>query len=299
MILQESSQVGSSSGGSLVLIRPQDVVTEDCNRIDSSLSSVQTMETDSGLCETEGKTPPAELFKQDDKSNRPVSPVTNIPTIEEDHIDEQSCIFQETVIAPSLTNSNTVTVGQQEVTKDKEELPVDQYFPQGQPMNQDQQPMDEHNHSMDQHVCTAHHDTQSMDVDVQSINQDNESIDQKCQEKHSLDQDSEGHDNPFSQLLLFSDSDDTVPLKKSKKKWRKTKSEPPARGRRKKTERKTPDSFVAVRFSSPELRQRLEVVQQHMVEMDKKLKPTLIPLVKLHTTVMTLQLNNDASLTAK
>lgn len=281
------------------MIRPQDVVTEDCNRIDSSLSSVQTMETDSGLCETEGKTPPAELFKQDDKSNRLVSPVTNIPTIEEDHIDEQSSIFQETVVAPSLTNSNTMTMGQQEVTKDKEELPVDQYFPQGQPVNQDQQPMDENNHSMDQHECSAHHDTQSMDVDVQLINQDKESIDQKCQEKHSLDQDSKDHNNPFSQLLLFSDSDDIVPLKKSKKKWRKTKSEPPARSRRKKTERKTPDSFVAVRFSSPELRQRLEVVQQHMVEMDEKLRPTLIPLVKLHTTIMTLQLNNDTSLTAK
>lgn len=113
------------------------------------------------------------------------------------------------------------------------------------------------------------------------------------------DQDSKNDDNPFSNLLLFSDDNsDTVPVKTFKKQ-RKAKSKPPSGSRRKKTERVIPDSFIAVRFSSPELRQKLGSVQRHMVEIDNNIKPTLIPLVKLHITLMTLRLNNDANLIDK
>lgn len=303
MILQESSQVDFSSGGSLVLIKPQDVVTDDCNHIDSSPSSAQTVETNAGMCETEEKTPPVELFKQGDKMNHSTLPAAGGSSIKgSDHsnavIDERS---QETALPsshPSLAN-NSVTVDQQETARDKAESPVDQCLTQEDLVNQDEQPMDHDVHSTHQYEHSTNPDVQTVDTDIQSINQDKESIDQR----RSSDQDVEDDDdNPFSQLLLFSESenDDAVPLKTTKKKkQRKARSKLPAGGKRKKTERKIPDSFVAVRFSSPELRHKLELVQQHMVEIDKKVKPTLIPLVKLHITLMTLRLNNDPTLTEK
>ena len=97
--------------------------------------------------------------------------------------------------------------------------------------------------------------------------------------------------NPFSNLLLFSDSENDNPVtsKAAKRKERKIKS----KQKPKKPERRIPDSFVAVRFSSPEIKAKLQLAQQSMVESDKKLKPTLISLVKLHITLLTLQLSNE------
>lgn len=286
MDIQESSQVDSSTGGSLNLIKPQDVITDGSNPIDSNLSSVQTMETNSGVCETEGKTPSEVLFEQENRS-------LVLSDAKDINIDET---LQETSIPLSdisLANSNSV------VAK-KDRLPVDQSIPQGDSVGQDELCMGQDIHSIDQQRHSTDQDVQPMDVDMQSVNQDKESSDQGCQENQLLDQDSED-DNPFSHLLLLSDSDnnDNIPLKTSKKKCRKAKPSSGGGGSRRKAERITPDSFVAVQFSSPELRHKLELVQQHMVKMDKKLKPTMIPLVKLHVTLMTLQLNNDESLIEK
>lgn len=293
LTVQEPSQVDSLSGGSLVVIKPQDVVTEDTNPIGSSLCSVQTVETNSGTCETEGKTPPATVIKQN-KSNRFVLPADDDGTGD---IDGPSHVFQETfypllgVIAAN--GNNSVMISQK--AENKDDFPVGhQSLPQEESVDQDEH---ENVHFTDQHKHLLACDVPPVDTDIQSINQEEESVDR---EQQSLDQDSEDNDNPFSHLLLFSDDDtDSKPLKASKKKqWRKAKSKPPNDGRRK-TERITPDSFIAVRFSSPELRHKLGVVQQHMIEIDKKLKPTLIPLVKLHVTLMTLRLNNNTSLIEK
>ena len=345
MILQESSQVDSSSGGSLVLIRPQDVVTDDCNQIDSSLCSAQTVETNSGICETEGRTPPTGSFKQGNKSNCSTLPGAIDSTVEglektDVDIDDWSHVFQETALPlfdHSFTNTNTVIVDQRQVTEAKEELSLVKHcLSQEDSVNQGKQ-SDSHS------TVTTDHNLLSVDIDIQSIDpekkssdqykesvdqdkepigqdkepfnqykkavdRDKESVDQNegsvnqyCQKVHSLDQNSEDDENPFSHLLLFSDNDsiDGVSQTTSKKKRRKMKSKLSTRGMKKKTDRKTPDSFVAVRFSSPEPRHKLGLVQQHMVEIDKKLQPTLIPLVKLHITLMTLQLNNDTTLTEK
>ena len=305
MILDESSQVDSSSGGSLVLIKPQDVVAGDTNRIGSNLCSAQTVETNSGVCETEGKTLPATMIEQN-KSNRFVLPAANDGTDDKD-VDEPSQMFQETLyplLGVVLANSNSsVTISQQKA-ENKDNLPIGhQSLSQEDSMNQDEKDV----HSIDQHKhLQLAHDVPPVDTDTQTINQDNDPVDQDKesinQEQQSLDQDHEDNDNPFSHLLLFSDNDNTddKPLRASKKKqWHKAKPKPPVGGRGKKTERVTPDSFVAVRFSSPELKHKLEVVQQHMTEMDKKLKPALIPLVKLHITLMTLRLSNDTSLIEK
>jgi len=96
--------------------------------------------------------------------------------------------------------------------------------------------------------------------------------------------------NPFSTLLLSSDSENDNPStsKATKRKERKIKS----KQKPKKPERKIPDSFVAVRFSSPEIKAKIQLAQQSMVESDKKLNPTLISLVKLHVTLLTLQLSD-------
>ena len=344
MILQESSQVDSSSGGSLVLIRPQDVVTDDCNQIDSSLCSAQTVETNSGICETEDRTPPTGSFKQGNKSNCSTLPGAIDSTVEglektDVDIDDWSHVFQETALPlfdHSFTNTNTVIVDQRQVTEDKEELSLVKHC-----LSQEDS-VDQGKQSDSHSTVTTDHDLLSVDIDIQSIDpekkssdqykepidqdkepigqdkepfnqnmkavdQDKESVDQNegsvnqyCQKVHSLDQSSED-ENPFSHLLLFSDNDsiDGVSQTTSKKKRRKMKSKSSTHGMKKKTDRKTPDSFVAVQFSSPELRHKLGLVQQHMVEMDKKLQPTLIPLVKLHITLMTLQLNNDTTLTEK
>ena len=320
MMLQESNQVDSSSGGSLVLIRPQDVVTDDCNRIDSNLYSAQTVDINSSICETEGRTPPVGSFKQGNEGNGSVLPAAIESAVERSAkhddvgIDEWSHVFQETTLPlfdHSLANTDAVIVDQQQVTKDKEDsslveqcLSVDQGK---QSANEDSQskvsidcdllPMDIDMQSINQPVDQ---DKEVVDQDKEPIDQDEETAGQDCQEAHSLGQNSEDDENPFSHLLLFSDNDnDAVPQTTSKKKQRRAKSKPHTGDKRKKTDRKIPDSFVAVRFSSPELRHKLGLVQQHMVEMDKKLQPTLIPLVKLHITLITLQLNNDASLTDK
>jgi len=97
--------------------------------------------------------------------------------------------------------------------------------------------------------------------------------------------------NPFSNLLLFSDSENDNPStsKAAKRKGHKIKS----KQKPKKPERKIPDSFVAVRFSSPEVKAKIQLAQENMVESDKKLKPTLISLAKLHVTLLTLQLSNE------
>ena len=322
MMLQESNQVDSSSGGSLVLIRPQDVVTDDCNRIDSNLYSAQTVETNSSICETEGRTPPVGSFKQGNDSNGLVLPAAIESTVERSAkhdvgIDEWSHVLQETALPlfdHSLANTDAAIVDQQQVTKDKEDSSlVEQCLSQGDSVDQGKQSVYEEGHSKVSTDC----DLLPMDIDMQSINQpvdqdkevvdqdkepidqDEETAGQDCQEAHSLDQNSEDDENPFSHLMLFSDNDSNAVPQTSKKKRHKAKSKPHTGGKRKKTDRKIPDSFVAVRFSSPELRHKLGLVQQHMVEMDKKLQPTLIPLVKFHITLITLQLNNDASLTDK
>ena len=274
------------------MIKPQDVVTDDTNPIGSNLCSVQTAETNSGACETEGKTPPATVIKQK-KSNCIV-----LPADDNDGTDDRpSHVFQETLY-PLLgvvagNGNNSVMTSQQQV-ENKDNFPVGyQSLPQ-----EDSMDHDEHKdvHSTDQHKHLLACDV-LVDTDVQSINQEEEFVDQ---EQQFLNQDSEDNDNPFSHLLLFSDDNtDSKPLKASKKKRRhKAISKLPSDGRRK-TERITPDSFIAVRFSSPELRHKLEIVQRHMTEIDKKLEPTLIPLVKLHVTLMTLRLNNDTSLIEK
>ena len=326
MMLQESSQVDSSSGGSLVLIRPQDVVTDGCNRIDSSLCSAQTLETNSGICETEGSTPPVGSFKQGNESNVSTLPAANESTVERSAkhdgvgIDGRSHVFQETTLPlsdHSLANTDTVIVDQQ--VKEDSSL-VEQSSSQEDSVDQGKQSAHEDSPSKVSIDC----DLQAMDIDMQSINQpidqdkdvvdqdkeptdqdeepadqNEETVDKDSREAHTLGQNSEDDENPFSHLQLFSDNNDTVPQTTSKKKRCKAKSKPYTGDKRKKTDRKIPDSFVAVRFSSPELRHKLGLVQQHMVEVDKKLRPTLIPLVKLHITLMTLQLNNDASLTDK
>ena len=268
------------------MIRPQDVVTDDTNPIGSNLCSVQTVETNSGTCETEGKTPPATVIKQN-KSNRFVLPADDDGT---DDIDGASHVFQE------KTNGNNSVMMSQQQTENKDNFPVDhQSLPREDSVDQHEH---EDVHSTDQHKHLLACDMLLVDTDVQSLNQEEMSVDQ---EQQSSDQDSEDNDNPFGHLLLFSDDNtDSKPLKASKKKQRcKARSKPPSDGKTTSTGRIIPDSFIAVRFSSPELRHKLEVVQQHMTELDKKLKPTLIPLVKLHVTLMTLQLNNDTNLIEK
>ena len=283
------------------MIKPQDVVTGDTNRIGSNLCSAQTVETNSGICETEGKIPPVTVIKQN-KSDHFVLPVAADGTDDKDvDNDEPSHVFQETfypLLGVVVANGNSsVTTGQQKA-ENRDNLPVGDQ--QEDSVNQDER---EDGHPIDQHKHLVARDLPPVDTDMQSINHDEESVDQ---DKESVNQeqwqDSENSDNPFSHLVLFSDNDDSdgKPLKASKKKQRcKTKSKPLGGGGSKKTERIIPDSFIAVRFSSPELRHKLEVVQQHMTEMDKKLKPTLIPLVKLHVTLMTLRLNNDGTLIEK
>ncbi|XP_065885903.1 A-kinase anchor protein 7-like [Dysidea avara] len=123
------------------------------------------------------------------------------------------------------------------------------------------------------------------DNETMTVDEDNEIHDEDV---HSSDEDTS---NPFSNLLLFSDSENDNPVtsKAAKRKEHKIKS----KQKPKKPERRIPDSFVAVRFSSPEIKAKLQLAQQSMVESDKKLKPTLISLVKLHITLLTLQLSNE------
>jgi len=293
-ILQESSQVDSPSGGSLVVIKPRNVVTHDSNRIESTLFSAQTYKTNAGLRGMKEKTPPSMLIEQGSYSAPSADRCCNERTHHYDFDSERySHLFQETspLSGASLANSSSSSVQQGA----KDEMSVDQALPQrSQDMSvgQDEQSMKKDTHSDGDDGPSVDCDVQSVDIDIQSTNQDKQSIDQDDQ---SVNQD--GENNPFSHLLLFSDDDNNdngaIPSKTSKKKHRKEKSS--KNNRRKKTERRIPNSFIAVRFSSPELKQKLELVQQHMVEMDEKLGATLIPLVKLHVTLMTLQLNDDTS----
>ena len=325
MILQEFGQVDSCSGGSLVMAKPQ-----AADPIGLSLSSVQTVETNFDTSETESSPP---LLNVHNKSDFSALLVVDCRTDDKGvDIDKQSHLFQETfhpLIGVTLGNSDDTVLMDQQEGQDKDDLPLDR---QSQPLegavNQDEQSTHENIHCLNQQKHSLDHDVPPEDRDMQIINQDSEShdLDKECfdqdnkcfvQDKESLDQDNkcfdqdkesldqDNHDsednyNPFSHLELFSEDDKSdgtlAPLKTSGKKRRhKSKSRPPGGGRQK-TEKIIPDSFVAVRFSSPTLKQNLEVVQQHMIEIDKKLKPTLIPLVKLHITLMTLQLNNDRTL---
>lgn len=257
----------------------------------SNLSSVQTLETDSGTHDTEAKLPPVKLVEQDNKpsDDESTNERTDHSDVNIDKSSRSSHVFQQT--SASIINHNSMTMSQQEAANDQDKLSVDQSLPK---VNQNDHSMDEDIQSTDQHEHSVDHNAKSVDTDMQSTNPDEQCIDQ--------DEQCINQDNPFSHLLLFSDSDsdnNDVTLKTSVKKRHKAKPKSPAGNRKKKTERKIPDSFIAVRFSSPELKQKLALVQEHMVEMNKKLKPTMIPLVKLHVTLMTLQLNNDVSLIEK
>jgi len=132
-------------------------------------------------------------------------------------------------------------------------------------------------------------DVQPRELNISS-SQDVTTASNETHDKHI--QSDEDTSNPFGNLLLFSDSENenaTSSSKAAKQKERKTKS----KRKPKKPERKIPDSFVAVRFSSPEIKTKIQQAQQSMVESDPKLKPTLISLMKLHITLLTLQLTND------
>lgn len=53
----------------------------------------------------------------------------------------------------------------------------------------------------------------------------------------------------------------------------------------------TPNAFVAVRVKSSVIRERMERVQQDMVEGDRRLRRLLVSLDKLHITLMVLKLD--------
>jgi len=131
---------------------------------------------------------------------------------------------------------------------------------------------------------------QSCELNVSASDSQDVTVDDKSdiQDFHPSDDDAS---NPFNNLLLFSDSENDNPStsKATKRKGCKIKS----KQKPKKPERKIPDSFIAVRFSSPEVKAKIQLAQQSMVESDKKLKPTLISLAKLHVTLLTLQLSNE------
>ena len=289
------------------MAKPQDIVADS---IDLSPSSVQTVETNFDTSETESSSSPLTVPIQNKSDCSAMLVVDDRTDDKVADIDNQSHLFQEKfhpLIGVALGNiDDTVMMDQQEGQDNDDD--VDNDLPVEDAVDQDEQRSHENTHCSNQQKHSLDHDVPPGDGDVHTINQDSKSLDQdkECfdQDEESLDQnnqDSEDDYNPFSHLQLFSDdkSDGTpAPLKTSKKRRRrKAKSKPTSGGDgRKKTEKIIPDSFVAVRFSSHDLQQKLEVVQQHMIAMDKKLKPTMIPLVKLHITLMTLQLNNDRSL---
>ena len=64
-------------------------------------------------------------------------------------------------------------------------------------------------------------------------------------------------------------------------------------GKKSKPKRVSPDAFVAVRISSPSIRGSLELIQESLVEKNKKLKHTLVSLDKLHITMMVIKLGTD------
>ena len=68
------------------------------------------------------------------------------------------------------------------------------------------------------------------------------------------------------------------------------------RGRKKKPKQEpksAPNAFVSVRILSPEIRQKMEEVQQKMLERDKNLTSTFVSLMKSHLTLMVFRLNTE------
>ncbi len=54
-----------------------------------------------------------------------------------------------------------------------------------------------------------------------------------------------------------------------------------------------PNAFVAVRVPSQHTRSKLQELQKAMVEIEPCLQSCLVPLEKLHITMMVLKLRND------
>ena len=62
---------------------------------------------------------------------------------------------------------------------------------------------------------------------------------------------------------------------------------------KKKPKRITPNYFLAIRVSSPQIHSAIKIVQDSITTHNEKLTPALIPLATLHLTIMVIHLEND------
>ena len=74
---------------------------------------------------------------------------------------------------------------------------------------------------------------------------------------------------------------------------RKHRSSPNEDGSSSKSQRIRPNSFVAVRISSPSIRKQIEHVQDRMIQNDVSLKRVMTSLNKLHITLMVLRMDTE------
>ena len=90
--------------------------------------------------------------------------------------------------------------------------------------------------------------------------------------------------------LVTEDKEERRKVRRGKRKHR---SAPNEDGSSSKSQRIRPNSFVAVRISSPSIRKQIEHVQNHMIQNDVSLKRVMTSLKKLHITLMVLRMDTE------
>lgn len=91
-------------------------------------------------------------------------------------------------------------------------------------------------------------------------------------------------------------TDDKEKRRKVRHGKRKHSSTPNEDGSSSKSQRIRPNSFVAVRISSPSIRKQIEHVQDHMIQNDVSLKRVMTSLKKLHITLMVLRMDTETDI---
>ena len=111
-----------------------------------------------------------------------------------------------------------------------------------------------------------------------------------------------------STRMSGSDEEDGEQVHKWRRRWKKRKlvnkkakgehddEADPSKSKAKKPKSPPPNSFIAVRIPSAEIRGKIKLIQDAMLERQKKVKSTFVSLDKLHITLMVLRVDDEETL---
>ena len=108
--------------------------------------------------------------------------------------------------------------------------------------------------------------------------------------------DEDDNDDPLTLLHVEELLDNNADGKRTKRKLPNNPREQKAKKKGKKETRVFPNAFVALPIKSVSINQQIEQIQNHMLQKDPKVKRALIPLNRLHITLMVMRLSDQDSI---